>query len=86
MSWSVSHTGTPQEVVGALREHSEGLSGQSKAEYEDALPHLVALVEQNFGREGEKPPRLTLSAHGSGSSVDGKQLDRECCVNLRRGD
>jgi hypothetical protein len=83
MSWSVSKSGTPDEIVKALEKESTSLSGQSKVEFDEAKPSLVALVQQNFNkRDGASPPTLTLSAYGSGSSVDGEQVDRSCEVKL----
>jgi hypothetical protein len=85
MSWSFNKEGTPDEIVEALERDSASLSGQSKAEFDDAKPSLIALVQQNFNhREGGSPPKLQLSANGSGSSVDGKELDRSCTVRLTR--
>ena len=61
MSWSVNKTGTPDEVVAYLKEQSNILYGQSKEEYDAALPHLIAIVEQNLGGS------ISLNAYGHGS-------------------
>ena len=78
MSWSVSAIGKPANVVKYLKDQSEKQSGQSKVEYDDALPHLVGLVEQVFS-EGD-PPCVKISANGSGFARDGKQVQRSCSV------
>jgi hypothetical protein len=92
MSWSISLRGTPATVARSLEEHSAGLTGQSKVEYDGALPHLAALVRENFVAEGgEHPePTIALDAFGSGSaretvgSGEVKQLLRSCSVHLRQ--
>jgi hypothetical protein len=80
MSWSVNFKGKPADVVKSLRDESAKLSGQSKVEYDDALPHVVALVEQNFGNPTSE---VKLSANGSGSAQGGKQFNRSCSVTLQ---
>jgi hypothetical protein len=87
MSWSVSLAGNPAKVVAALEAESAKQTGQCKIEFDDALPHLVGLVNQNFqNREGDQYPQpsITLEACGSGSSQDGKQLNRDIQVTLKR--
>jgi hypothetical protein len=76
MSWSFSAIGKPENIAKALDEHSATLSGQSKVEFDDALPHLKALALQNFNNVNpEHCPnvRLEASGHGSGKvGVDGE--------------
>ncbi len=70
MSWSIYSVGTPQRVIEDLNKHSQVVSGNSKEEYDKALPHLVALVGQNFGSyDSHQTPIVKFSAggHGSGS-------------------
>jgi hypothetical protein len=47
MSWSISIVGRPHAVKKALEAQAEKLIGQSREEYERALPHLIALVGLN---------------------------------------
>ena len=75
MSWTAQYVGKPEKVVEALEAQSAKMSGESKVEFDDALPHLIGLVNQNFnygflvklvasghGQTGEKPVRqLTVS-------------------------
>lgn len=79
MSWSVYFMGTPTKVAAALTAQSETMNGQSKAEYDDALPHLVALVQQNFGNDGEI---VKIAANGRGLSTNGEQTQRHCSVTI----
>jgi len=84
MSWSIVFTGTPDEIVAALDDHSNKITGQSKVEYDAAKPHMSALVAENFAAEGSgyNPPTLILEASGHGSSRDGEQLARFVSVRL----
>jgi len=63
MSWSISFIGKPEKVVEALTAQSAQLSGESKKEYDSALPHLVGLVNENFGTP--YPVKLAASGHGT---------------------
>ncbi len=91
MSWSINLMGKPEDVARALQAQSETLSGQSKAEFDDALPHLMALVRQNFvdAEHCHYPaPFLYIEASGSGSArrtgdVD-RQVERSCSVKIGR--
>lgn len=63
MSWSVGFIGKPEKVAEALTAQSDKMSGESKVEYDSALPHLVALVNENFG--SDYPVKLTAAGHGT---------------------
>jgi hypothetical protein len=77
-------TGTPDEIVTKLTEYGNSLTGQSKVEFDDAFPHLIGLVKQNFDKNN--PVKLTLSAYGSGiEATNGEQVNRECGVTLKSG-
>jgi hypothetical protein len=79
MSWSIYKSGTPEEVITALEEQSNSIGGQSKEEYDEALPHLVALVKQNIGGV------LNFSAYGHGiKNEDGSFSDKDCSVAINR--
>jgi len=75
MSWTIGFIGTPDKVVGAMETETQKYSGLSKEEYEQALPHLVALVKQNFNKEGGdyKQPIIKINASGSGYTVNGRR-------------
>ena len=72
MSWSVQFIGKPEKVSEALQAQSEKMSGESKVEYDSALPHLVALVNENFGYD--YPVKLLASGHGQTGEKPNRQL------------
>jgi hypothetical protein len=80
MSWSVFYMGKADKVSEALTAHSGQLTGQSKVEYDNALPHLTALVNQNFGNDGEV---IKIAASGDGVSVNGEQIQNYCSVEIQ---
>lgn len=93
MSWSICVIGKPEDVVSALQEESLKLTGQCKAEFDDALPHMVGLLRQNFAKPGTNyvVPKIKLTASGSGSSTmpqgstdesQREQVQRSCVVNM----
>jgi hypothetical protein len=53
MSWSIQYIGTPEKVIAALKANSEKLTGDSKAEFDAALPSMVELIGKNQGHEGQ---------------------------------
>lgn len=75
MSWSAYYIGTPEKLVEALQKQSESLSGNCKAEFDAALPHITGLIQQNKGKD--KPPILNLAS--SGSAYDGQS---SCIVKI----
>jgi hypothetical protein len=90
MSWSVSLFGIPDKVVAALENHSnDKMTGQSKVEWDEAKPHIIALVRQNFVTEEymkqfsyTTSPLIKLDASGSGSSSGDRQLQRSCSIKI----
>lgn len=81
MSWSISLMGKPEKVVEALKAHSEKLNGQSKVEYDDALPNMLGIVQQNFGHETQL---ISVVANGHGSvNGEGKQLNRQVQMEIK---
>jgi len=62
MSWSIQFIGKPDKVVTALQEQSGKLTGESKVEYDSALPHLVGLVNENHG--ADILIKLAAAGHG----------------------
>ncbi len=75
MSWSINLIGKTENLTKALNEQSEKLAGMSKTEFDAVLPHLVALVEQNFN--GTDSPVMQLQASGHGHDNY-----RNCTVTL----
>jgi len=79
MSWSIITSGTPEEVVSKLEEQSNTLDGQSKEEFDFALPHMIAIVKENIGGT------VNLNAYGhGGKDAEGKYYDKSCTVNISR--
>lgn len=66
MSWSVTFIGKPENVSKALKEHSSKIDGYSKEEFDAALPHLDALVSQNFNTQHPEAVVVKLVASGHG--------------------
>lgn len=81
MSWSVNVTGSPENVGNALRDHSATLSGQSKQEYDEVLPHLLALVQQNV--PGPYEIVLNVLASGHASIAGGEKTYGNCSVEIK---
>jgi hypothetical protein len=75
MSWSLTTTGTPSEVVQALDQYGATLTGFSQEEFDAAKPHLAGAVQQNTGRV-----TLEASGHASGHGTD--HFTSECRVSL----
>lgn len=75
MSWSVTLIGKTENIVAALKAHSEAMAGLSKVEFDAALPHLCGLVEQNFNTDGSPVMQLQASGHGHDNY-------RQCTVTL----
>lgn len=73
MSWSITLIGKPENVSKALEDNSEKLSGLSKTEYDDALPHFIGLVKQNFGTSN------LIKINASGHGTDNQ---RQCVVSI----
>lgn len=77
MSWSITVIGKPENVAVALELESNKMDGQSKIEYESALPNLVGLVKENFGNASQI---IKISANGHGFSGDPSY--RQCAVSI----
>lgn len=84
MSWTVSMIGRPAKVAEALDAHSETMTGQSRTEYDAALPHLKALVLENFSHSvgGGAEPCVRLEASGYRNAIDTAQTQLACSVKL----
>lgn len=92
MSWSFQAIGTPEKVAEALEAYPEKNWPKrpedfSRKEFEEAQPHLLALVKLNFveesaAREGYTRNAIRLNASGSASNRDGKKLQSSCAVTI----
>lgn len=63
MSWSVNVIGKPENIISFLEGYSTSLTGQSKEEFDEAMPSIKGLVAMNFNRNGSQPT-LQLEANG----------------------
>lgn len=82
MSWSVNYVGNPENITKKLQENSEKLSGKSKEEYDEALPHLIALIGMNYNKQY---PNFAIKLIASGhaySDVQGTNSYSNCQVEI----
>ena len=79
MSWSICFIGKPEKVAEALEKESEKMTGESKVEYDSALPHFTALVKENFGNDLQL---LKITASGHGYKNNNEPVNRQCQVNI----
>jgi len=82
MSWSINIIGKPKNVSNALEIYSEKLSGQSKVEFDAALPYMMGLVQQNFNENEQLLPVIKIEASGYGYVQDGVQKYRNCICKI----
>jgi ABC-type tungstate transport system permease subunit len=83
MSWSVNLIGAADKIVDALTAHGEQMTDPtSKAEYSDALPHLIGAVKQNF--EQNYTPTVKVIASGTGYMVKGEAQSRTFAMTVER--
>lgn len=81
MSWSISGIGKVEALKRLLQKNSEQLTGQSKTEFDEARPHIEALLDQNVN--GAYPAfAMKLEANGHGSFEGGKKTYGSCQVTL----
>jgi hypothetical protein len=87
MSWSFRCIGKPPNVAKAIQDESAKQTGPSKIEFDDAMPHLIALVLQNFQDDISLLPMIDFEASGSGMSQGTgdtlKQVYRSCTVSIK---
>ena len=84
MCWSINFIGKPENIVTAIQEQSKRLEGSdaSKAEYDEAMPNIIALVKQNFSPK-EGYPILEISASGSAYDIAGTKKYSYCNVSIK---
>ncbi|MFA5727712.1 MAG: hypothetical protein WC886_08745 [Saccharofermentanaceae bacterium] len=78
MSWSIQFIGKPEKVIEALQGQSEKMNGESKNEYDSALPHLVGIVKENYGFDY----LINISASGHGYS-NGENSTRQLTASIQ---
>lgn len=83
MSFSVYFIGHPEKVANAVEEYSGKLTGQSKQEYDAAVPHIKGLVLQNVGANKV----ISVEANGHASFNDGvvTESNLNCSITAKYG-
>jgi len=82
MTWSFRGIGKPENIIrAALEAHSETLTGDSKAEFDEVKPHLLALVGMNQGN-AYLPLIVVASGHAARNMVDDKLSYSTCRVSI----
>lgn len=88
MSWSFNAVGKPEKVIEDLRKKvSDYGEGQSRDEFEAAIPHLIGLIEQNVVVPGHRYPECLVHVEASGSGSlgsDGKVIYSSCQVSIKQ--
>lgn len=82
MSWSVQVIGKPEAVKGQLQRACAGYQegSASRHEFEEALPHLLAIVDANVG-----PVAVQVEANGHASfDASGVKTSGACSVTIRQ--
>lgn len=69
MSWSIDLIGNQHAIVYELVAKSGPMAGDSKVEYDAALPHIIGLVEQNWSMDYPCVLRVTANGHGVGEKA-----------------
>lgn len=82
MSWSISLLGTPDKVKEKLMAESARLTGLSKQEFDEALPHLTGLVDQIVC--DQQPPLVEFNGNGHASFKEGRKIDGNLSVSIKR--
>ena len=80
MSFSIVYIGTPENIIKALNAESARLTGDSKTEFDKALPGFKTLLEMNFNVD--YPLILKLTANGHAYSANGEPKYGTCFVSL----
>lgn len=77
MSWSIQLGEKPENIITALDEQSNKLEGKSKEEYDEALPHIKALINMNYNKS--ELSQLGMKVTASGHAYDGYS---NCTVSI----
>lgn len=84
MSYSVSFVGSADKVVDLLTDYSNKTSGQSKIEYDSALPHILAIVKLNSPGITESIAAVKVSAYGHSTTNGEEVVSSSCSVTVER--
>jgi hypothetical protein len=78
MSWSIALIGNPDAICKALDAQSEKMSGQSKQEFDEAIPAIKTLVSCNVNGQSV---RVTRNGHASFDAA-GTKIQGYTAVNI----
>ncbi len=85
MSWSVRIIGNAENVIKKLEEYSNIWKDETKKEFDDAKPHLIALINQNFDKKNTTNNNkiIEIVADGHGFSTNGEAVNRNLNVSIQ---
>lgn len=88
MSWSFTGTAKPQRLAAALDAYGDSLEGPPRAEFDDARPHLKALIllnVQHTAHAADPNAMLELTAAGAGvvDPASGRRDHYACNVSIK---
>lgn len=88
MSWSMNVMGTPKAIKQAIAREAKRLTGQSSVEFNEARPHLEALVDLNMAGTSGSPGTIEFVANGHANfktEADGTLTKTfgSCSVNIK---
>jgi hypothetical protein len=78
MSFSVTVTGTVEEIKAKLQEECSKLTAQSLSEFEAVKPALETILDQNVGQQ-----RLSLEANGHAAFDGNTKTSGQCSVSIK---
>lgn len=79
MSWSFNGVGKPAALKAAIDKAAEGYSGQSKAEFDDVIPHLKGMLDA-----AHEEAAVSIEANGHASFADGKRTYANVFVKVQQ--
>lgn len=81
MTWSINFIGTPANIAAALERHSKNLTGASSVEYDAVKPHIVGILNQNYGTTPAMM-KVIAKGHGYEAQAPGGVSNRACQVTV----
>jgi len=81
MSWSFNVVGKSADFPEFFDKESARLTGDSKTEFDEARPHLQALIGMNVNTNCQ--PLLSVNASGHASKKDGIVTYSNCSVEIK---
>lgn len=81
MSWSFNAIGKPESFPQFFDGESARLTGDSKAEFDAARPHLAGLIALNSNANATVT--LQVNANGHASKKDGAVTYQTCVVEIK---